>query len=33
VPTRILTDKEIELVRYIRDESVKLDAVVVRRNG
>jgi hypothetical protein len=25
-----LTDKEIELVRYIRDESVKLDAVVGR---
>ena len=23
-----LTDKEIELLRYIRDESVRLDAVV-----
>jgi hypothetical protein len=26
-----LTEKEIQLVRYIRDESVKLDAVLVQR--
>jgi hypothetical protein len=28
-----LTDKEIELVRYIRDESAKFDAVVATRAG
>jgi hypothetical protein len=28
-----LTDKEIELVRYIRDESAKFDAVVAPRTG
>jgi hypothetical protein len=28
-----LTDKEIELVRYIRDDSVKWDAVVVAQRS